>query len=621
MTAEKPNNFILEPRHAQRINEGLASYKLIFRAEILEQIIPELLEDATIKGNEQKDPLILIRQKLDEQIRNLLGDNPHKISQLFVRLLEEEKLFEQDAIAAKSQQLCDDFFDHKIGFEEAIAEIQTICEQGLKEAIVLNQTLGEGDEAQIAQAQAKDLVFANGKDTQDRSGNFFNRSTGRALINGNLLFRNSLQKWFAKIGKEIKSDDKTTIASELIKRIGLEEDTAVTPQNIIALSEGYMLANRHLAKCLTAQVPTDILKATPFRLSSRANFYSFATSDNQYNSQVIEASSHPTTYPFGPNVLAFKEQIWQMRTTKAISPRNYKNISCMEIPYVEKNNIKMPYLPSRRTLNEFIKLHMEDSQDEVEALYDKYNKALWEILPQTGTGRTKHLKASEISDPYDFLRLYLKSISNEKLQDFSERFSISTDFIQNKIDHKARSKSPVHDEHYYLSAKINLDLRRYFTDNIKKPKEFGIDSNYLDKFFPIPTKESIQQINTLPKLMETWKGIIGISSEEFALKINNNLKTPVASFYGWSNGIGLDKYINKICDFIRNSTQNNTALPQFTEEAEAQLRSATIIKQEEFKAKGKEKYALKKAQTGLCKTTRIKTGINLGLGEEKSLEL
>ncbi|MEI6729645.1 MAG: hypothetical protein WCL30_00145, partial [Pseudomonadota bacterium] len=348
MKAEKPNNFILDPRQAQRINEGLASYELIFRAEILEQIVPSLLQEATIQGNEQKDPLILVRQQLDEQIRNLLKDSPHKISQLFARLLEEEKLFEQEAIAAKSQQLCDDFFNRKIGFDEAIAEIQTIFEQGLKEAIVLNQTLGEGDPEKIAQAQAKDLVIANGKDTQDRSGNFFNRSTRNSFINGNLLFRNSLQKWFAKIGKEIKSDDKTAIASELIKRIGLEEDQAVTPQNIIALSEGDILANRHLAKCLTAAITGDVLRIHPVYLQSRANFYSFATSENQNNSQVIEATLHPTTYPFGPKILALKEKLWQMRIENpnafyATDKKDIRNfVIYLELPYLEQYGKQLP---------------------------------------------------------------------------------------------------------------------------------------------------------------------------------------------------------------------------------------------------------------------------------------
>jgi|GEM_PF-652306 len=628
MKAKKPNNFILDPRHAQRIKEGLASYELIFRAEIIEQIIPELLEDATIKGNEQKDPLILIRQQLDEQIRNLLKDSPHKISQLFAHLLEEEKLFEQDSIAATSQQLCDDFFDRKIGFDEAIAKIQTIREHALNEVIVLNQGLGEGDPEKIAQAQVIEMVFANAKDSNNRNGNFFNRSTGRALINGNLLFRNSLQKWFAKIGKEIKSDDKTAIASELIKRIGLEEDPAVTPQNIIALSEGDIIANRHLAKCLTAAITGDVLRIHPVYLQSRANFYSFATSENQNNSQVIEATLHPTTYPFGPKILALKERFWQMRIENpnafyATDKKDIRNfVIYIELPYLEQYGKQFPNITSTDKID-LLKHLVEDiyHEDWQSFKQNYYLPALWEHLPKREKIVRSFNAISEIENPYVFINLYLKTVSGAEREKILARLDV-------KFSTLSTVKSAIENRFLDLGNEKNTWLREYFSEHIKDPELFGIDKDYLDRLFPVHTPESsillqneIEQEQDFKILINLWSKIIGLNNAEFCLYVSPEQKDPNVTFFAWSLGAGLDKRIGKICDILREKTKDNPALPQFTVEAEEQLRSAAIIKQQEFNANGRERRAIRKAEkTSLCTTKRIKPSMNLGLGDKDSLE-
>ena len=414
-------------------------------------------------------------------------------------------------------------------------------------------------------------------------------------VDGNYLFQTIMQKWFDKISAKIDSNDKNTIANELIKIIGLEGDEAVTPENIIALSEGKAFANNHLAKCLTAAVPTDILVNTPFNLSSRANFYSFAISIKNDSIPIIEASQHPTTYPFGEKVLRFKERLWQLRIERDVSMRAVKRIADIDIkslanwesPYKNVKNIIYPIIPDTENL---IVL-----QNVVESIYnenwlkfrqDYYLPALWEY------NLLKEDKITESQNPYVLMRLYLKSIPNKEEMEFFQNYKISQQTIKDSYRKNwASAKS--------LYAPQRSELRKYFAENIKNPESLGIPEDFLDRFFPIPHASKLKEISDFKNLLEAWRDVIGISQLDFGAKIDSTLGNPRKRFNNWSDGTGLDNYLDKICNFIRTQTENNTELPRFAESEEQQLREIARIKQKEYREGLKQKRDISKSSAYL----------------------
>ena len=600
MTGTKPNTLLLNDKDAERIIGGLQSYQLILSDGIIQQIIPPILDslqESIAEG--KKDILPLVRDRFDNFVRVFYQNKQEEITNFFKDLLGENKVLEQEEIERQSQELSKNFFAKQIGFDAAIAEIEHRMQEHLHCAIVINEMVGATPEA-IKEWQAKEAVFDGGDTPDDRKGSFFERKSAMRFVDGNYLFQTIMQKWFSRISEQINSNDTTVIVNELIKIIGLENDDAVSAENIIALSEGKAFANNHLAKCLTAAVPNVILENTPFSLTSRANFYSFAVSKKNDSVPIIEASQHPTTYPFGEKILHFKERLWQLRTDKSLSMFSLgamidrSTLSLLERPYVKDSRTKniIPLLPNKKTLTSLKAIFEEVYKEDWQNFYDKYYlPALWEYN-LSGAGKKEKDRVATSENPNILLNLYFKTISYEEKNEFCNEYGLSLANINS-----------VHSENIATAKNIyapkRLMLRKFFSDNIKNPVDIGLAENYLDVFFPLPTQNIVEQQTDFKDVIEIWRDIMGLSQEEFAQKIGveSNSRAFAQAFRNLSVGTKLDKFIDNICDFIRTQTANNTELPKFTQENESQFRELARIKREGYKLAQKQIKAFNKAKS------------------------